>query len=132
MRSGLKPVRVNLFASFLCLNIKIKLHLAGSFAIIQYDMVCILQVSLSESEDSQDSSDSIGSSQKARGILARRPSYRSVLYTKVIFRYELQHRLYGKFEFGFQANNRAVKKISLSKNESLKYRYLGYILRRHK
>ncbi|XP_009992372.1 PREDICTED: cyclic AMP-dependent transcription factor ATF-1 isoform X2 [Chaetura pelagica] len=37
------------------------------------------QVSLSESEDSQDSSDSIGSSQKARGILARRPSYRKIL-----------------------------------------------------
>ncbi|XP_029450837.1 cyclic AMP-dependent transcription factor ATF-1 isoform X2 [Rhinatrema bivittatum] len=35
--------------------------------------------SLSESEDSQDSSDSIGSSQKARGILARRPSYRKIL-----------------------------------------------------
>ncbi|KFO99678.1 Cyclic AMP-dependent transcription factor ATF-1 [Calypte anna] len=39
----------------------------------------VLQVSLSESEDSQDSSDSIGSSQKARGILARRPSYRKIL-----------------------------------------------------
>ncbi|XP_042307139.1 cyclic AMP-dependent transcription factor ATF-1 isoform X3 [Sceloporus undulatus] len=37
------------------------------------------QVSLSESEDSQDSSDSIDSSQKARGILARRPSYRKIL-----------------------------------------------------
>ncbi|XP_054253135.1 cyclic AMP-dependent transcription factor ATF-1 isoform X2 [Indicator indicator] len=37
------------------------------------------QVSLSESEDSQDSSDSIGSLQKARGILARRPSYRKIL-----------------------------------------------------
>ncbi|XP_053231088.1 cyclic AMP-dependent transcription factor ATF-1 isoform X3 [Podarcis raffonei] len=35
-------------------------------------------VSLSESDDSQDSSDSIGSSQKARGILARRPSYRKI------------------------------------------------------
>uniref|UniRef100_G1Q2W1 Activating transcription factor 1 n=1 Tax=Myotis lucifugus TaxID=59463 RepID=G1Q2W1_MYOLU len=35
--------------------------------------------SLSESEESQDSSDSIGSSQKAHGILARRPSYRKIL-----------------------------------------------------
>ncbi|XP_042524720.1 cyclic AMP-dependent transcription factor ATF-1 isoform X2 [Dipodomys spectabilis] len=37
------------------------------------------QVCLSESEESQDSSDSIGSSQKAHGILARRPSYRKIL-----------------------------------------------------
>ncbi|KAM4882352.1 cyclic AMP-dependent transcription factor ATF-1 isoform 2-T2 [Thomomys bottae] len=36
-------------------------------------------VCLSESEESQDSSDSIGSSQKAHGILARRPSYRKIL-----------------------------------------------------
>ncbi|XP_040281837.1 cyclic AMP-dependent transcription factor ATF-1 [Bufo bufo] len=35
--------------------------------------------SLSDSEDSQDSSDSIDSSKKARGILARRPSYRQIL-----------------------------------------------------
>lgn len=35
--------------------------------------------SLSDSEDSQDSSDSIDSSRKARGILARRPSYRQIL-----------------------------------------------------
>lgn len=35
--------------------------------------------SFSESEESQDSSDSIGSSQKAHGILARRPSYRKIL-----------------------------------------------------
>ncbi|TEA35785.1 hypothetical protein DBR06_SOUSAS1110148 [Sousa chinensis] len=35
--------------------------------------------SLSESEESQDSSDSIGSSQKTHGILARRPSYRKIL-----------------------------------------------------
>ncbi|XP_051819657.1 cyclic AMP-dependent transcription factor ATF-1 isoform X2 [Antechinus flavipes] len=35
--------------------------------------------SWSDSEDSQDSSDSIGSSQKARGILARRPSYKKIL-----------------------------------------------------
>lgn len=41
--------------------------------------------SLSESEDSQDSSDSIGSSQKARGILARRPSYRYGCATLGVF-----------------------------------------------
>ncbi|MEE6471868.1 hypothetical protein FKM82_009402 [Ascaphus truei] len=35
--------------------------------------------SLSESDDSQDSSDSIDSSRNARGILARRPSYRKIL-----------------------------------------------------
>ncbi|KAM9071280.1 cyclic AMP-dependent transcription factor ATF-1 isoform 6-T8 [Megaptera novaeangliae] len=35
--------------------------------------------SLSESEASQDSSDSIGPSQKAHGTLARRPSYRKIL-----------------------------------------------------
>uniref|UniRef100_F7BRQ2 Activating transcription factor 1 n=1 Tax=Monodelphis domestica TaxID=13616 RepID=F7BRQ2_MONDO len=35
--------------------------------------------SWSDSEESQDSSDSNGSSQKARGILARRPSYRKIL-----------------------------------------------------
>ncbi|CAD7681545.1 unnamed protein product [Nyctereutes procyonoides] len=39
----------------------------------------LLVSSLSESEESQDSSDSIGSSQKAHGILARRPSYRKIL-----------------------------------------------------
>ncbi|XP_007441106.2 cyclic AMP-dependent transcription factor ATF-1 [Python bivittatus] len=41
--------------------------------------VYLFQVSLSENEDSQDSSDSIDSSQKARGLLARRPSYRKIL-----------------------------------------------------
>ncbi|XP_073432806.1 cyclic AMP-dependent transcription factor ATF-1 isoform X2 [Dendrobates tinctorius] len=35
--------------------------------------------SLSDSEDSQDTSDSIDSPRKARGILARRPSYRQIL-----------------------------------------------------
>ncbi|NXL37120.1 ATF1 factor, partial [Glaucidium brasilianum] len=52
---------------------------AQSSSVIHSPQVQTVQVSLSESEDSQDSSDSIGSSQKARGILARRPSYRKIL-----------------------------------------------------
>ncbi|KAM6294418.1 cyclic AMP-dependent transcription factor ATF-1 isoform 2-T2 [Aegotheles albertisi] len=52
---------------------------AQSSSVIHSAQVPTVQVSLSESEDSQDSSDSIGSSQKARGILARRPSYRKIL-----------------------------------------------------
>ncbi|XP_009992371.1 PREDICTED: cyclic AMP-dependent transcription factor ATF-1 isoform X1 [Chaetura pelagica] len=52
---------------------------AQSSSVIHSPQVPTVQVSLSESEDSQDSSDSIGSSQKARGILARRPSYRKIL-----------------------------------------------------
>ncbi|NXF12631.1 ATF1 factor, partial [Smithornis capensis] len=53
---------------------------AQSSSVIHSPQVHTVQVSsLSESEDSQDSSDSIGSSQKARGILARRPSYRKIL-----------------------------------------------------
>ncbi|XP_006030792.1 cyclic AMP-dependent transcription factor ATF-1 isoform X1 [Alligator sinensis] len=53
---------------------------AQSSSVIHSPQVQTMQVtSLSESEDSQDSSDSIGSSQKARGILARRPSYRKIL-----------------------------------------------------
>uniref|UniRef100_A0A8B9GDK9 KID domain-containing protein n=1 Tax=Amazona collaria TaxID=241587 RepID=A0A8B9GDK9_9PSIT len=52
---------------------------AQSSSVIHSPQVQTVQVSsLSESEDSQDSSDSIGSSQKARGILARRPSYREL------------------------------------------------------
>ncbi|XP_046760936.1 cyclic AMP-dependent transcription factor ATF-1 isoform X2 [Gallus gallus] len=53
---------------------------AQSSSVIHSPQVQTVQVSsLSESEDSQDSSDSIGSTQKARGILARRPSYRKIL-----------------------------------------------------
>ncbi|XP_029450839.1 cyclic AMP-dependent transcription factor ATF-1 isoform X3 [Rhinatrema bivittatum] len=53
---------------------------AQSSSVIHSPQGHAVQVSsLSESEDSQDSSDSIGSSQKARGILARRPSYRKIL-----------------------------------------------------
>ncbi|NXD30843.1 ATF1 factor, partial [Spelaeornis formosus] len=53
---------------------------AQSSSVIHSPQGQTVQVSsLSESEDSQDSSDSIGSSQKARGILARRPSYRKIL-----------------------------------------------------
>ncbi|NWS76349.1 ATF1 factor, partial [Crotophaga sulcirostris] len=52
---------------------------AQSSSVIHSPQVQTVQVSLSESEDSQDSLDSIGSSQKARGILARRPSYRKIL-----------------------------------------------------
>ncbi|NXX87286.1 ATF1 factor, partial [Urocolius indicus] len=52
---------------------------AQSSSVIHSPQVQTVQVSLSESEDSQDSSDSIGSSQKARGILVRRPSYRKIL-----------------------------------------------------
>ncbi|XP_044533297.1 cyclic AMP-dependent transcription factor ATF-1 isoform X1 [Gracilinanus agilis] len=53
---------------------------AQSSSVIHPPQVQTVQVSSwSDSEESQDSSDSIGSSQKARGILARRPSYRKIL-----------------------------------------------------
>ncbi|XP_051819656.1 cyclic AMP-dependent transcription factor ATF-1 isoform X1 [Antechinus flavipes] len=53
---------------------------AHSSSVIHPPQVQTVQVSSwSDSEDSQDSSDSIGSSQKARGILARRPSYKKIL-----------------------------------------------------
>ncbi|XP_069086964.1 cyclic AMP-dependent transcription factor ATF-1 isoform X1 [Pleurodeles waltl] len=49
-------------------------------SVIHSPQVQTLQVaSLSETEDSQDSSDSLDSSKKARGILARRPSYKKIL-----------------------------------------------------
>ncbi|XP_014353996.1 cyclic AMP-dependent transcription factor ATF-1 isoform X2 [Latimeria chalumnae] len=48
-------------------------------SVIQSPQIQTVQVSsLSESDDSQESSDSMGSSQKAREILARRPSYRKI------------------------------------------------------
>lgn len=53
--------------------------------------------SLSESEDSQDSSDSIGSSQKARGILARRPSYRYGCDTLGVFIWNHNNSLFPWF-----------------------------------
>ncbi|XP_042307138.1 cyclic AMP-dependent transcription factor ATF-1 isoform X2 [Sceloporus undulatus] len=55
------------------------IHAAQTSSVIHSPQGQSVQVSLSESEDSQDSSDSIDSSQKARGILARRPSYRKIL-----------------------------------------------------
>ncbi|XP_054831859.1 cyclic AMP-dependent transcription factor ATF-1 isoform X2 [Eublepharis macularius] len=55
------------------------IHTVQASSVIHSPQAQSAQVSLSESEDSQDSSDSIGSSQKARGILARRPSYRKIL-----------------------------------------------------
>ncbi|XP_048344320.1 cyclic AMP-dependent transcription factor ATF-1 isoform X1 [Sphaerodactylus townsendi] len=55
------------------------IHTVQTSSVIHSPQAHSAQVSLSESEDSQDSSDSIGSSQKARGILARRPSYRKIL-----------------------------------------------------
>ncbi|XP_077184770.1 cyclic AMP-dependent transcription factor ATF-1 isoform X1 [Paroedura picta] len=55
------------------------IHTVQSSSVIHSPQAQSTQVSLSESDDSQDSSDSIGSSQKARGILARRPSYRKIL-----------------------------------------------------
>ncbi|XP_062975945.1 cyclic AMP-dependent transcription factor ATF-1 isoform X2 [Elgaria multicarinata webbii] len=54
------------------------IHTAQTSSVIHSPQGQSVQVSLSESEDSQDSSDSIDSSQKARGILARRPSYRKI------------------------------------------------------
>uniref|UniRef100_A0A672V9D9 KID domain-containing protein n=1 Tax=Strigops habroptila TaxID=2489341 RepID=A0A672V9D9_STRHB len=51
---------------------------AQSSSVIHSPQVQTVQVNY-RIEDSQDSSDSIGSSQKARGILARRPSYRKIL-----------------------------------------------------
>ncbi|XP_077780063.1 cyclic AMP-dependent transcription factor ATF-1 isoform X3 [Podarcis muralis] len=54
------------------------IHTAQTSSVIHSPQGQSVQVSLSESDDSQDSSDSIGSSQKARGILARRPSYRKI------------------------------------------------------
>ncbi|XP_020639856.2 cyclic AMP-dependent transcription factor ATF-1 isoform X1 [Pogona vitticeps] len=55
------------------------IHTAQTSSVIHSPQGQSVQASLSESEDSQDSSDSIDSSQKARGILARRPSYRKIL-----------------------------------------------------
>lgn len=49
-------------------------------SVIQAPQIQTVQVSaLSESEDSQESSDSVSSSQKSREILSRRPSYRKIL-----------------------------------------------------
>ncbi|XP_007907804.1 cyclic AMP-dependent transcription factor ATF-1 isoform X1 [Callorhinchus milii] len=49
-------------------------------SVIQAPQIQSVQVSaLSESEDSQESSDSVSSSQKSREILSRRPSYRKIL-----------------------------------------------------
>ncbi|KAF7246940.1 Cyclic AMP-dependent transcription factor ATF-1 [Varanus komodoensis] len=55
------------------------IHTAQTSSVIHSPQGQSVQVSLSESEESQDSSDSLDSSQKARGILARRPSYRKIL-----------------------------------------------------
>nr|XP_056709485.1 cyclic AMP-dependent transcription factor ATF-1 isoform X2 [Euleptes europaea] len=54
------------------------IHTVQTSSVIHSPQGHSAQVSLSESEDSQDSSDSISSSQNARGILARRPSYRKI------------------------------------------------------
>ncbi|XP_075708038.1 cyclic AMP-dependent transcription factor ATF-1 [Rhinoderma darwinii] len=62
-----------------------QVHVQGVIQTAQSSVIHSPQVaasqasSLSDSEDSQDSSDSIDSSRKARGILARRPSYRQIL-----------------------------------------------------
>ncbi|XP_041038411.1 cyclic AMP-responsive element-binding protein 1-like isoform X4 [Carcharodon carcharias] len=49
-------------------------------SVIQAPQIQSVQVSaLSESDDSQESSDSVSSSQKSREILSRRPSYRKIL-----------------------------------------------------
>uniref|UniRef100_UPI00398F26C4 cyclic AMP-responsive element-binding protein 1-like isoform X2 n=1 Tax=Pristiophorus japonicus TaxID=55135 RepID=UPI00398F26C4 len=49
-------------------------------SVIQSPQMQTVQVSaLSESDDSQESSDSVSSSQKSREILSRRPSYRKIL-----------------------------------------------------
>ncbi|KAL7989679.1 hypothetical protein Chor_012345 [Crotalus horridus] len=55
------------------------IHTAQTSTVIHSPQGQSIQVSLSENEDSQDSSDSMDSSQKARGLLARRPSYRKIL-----------------------------------------------------
>ncbi|XP_026573167.1 cyclic AMP-dependent transcription factor ATF-1 isoform X1 [Pseudonaja textilis] len=55
------------------------IHTAQTSSVIHSPQGQSIQVSLSENEDSQDSSDSMDSSQKARGLLARRPSYRKIL-----------------------------------------------------
>ncbi|XP_070596606.1 cyclic AMP-dependent transcription factor ATF-1 isoform X2 [Erythrolamprus reginae] len=54
------------------------IHTAQTSSVIHSPQGQSVQVSLSENEDSQDSSDSMDSSQKARGLLARRPSYRKI------------------------------------------------------
>ncbi|XP_063149682.1 cyclic AMP-dependent transcription factor ATF-1 isoform X2 [Candoia aspera] len=55
------------------------IHTAQTSSVIHSPQGQSIEVSLSENEDSQDSSDSMDSSQKARGLLARRPSYRKIL-----------------------------------------------------
>ncbi|XP_013910477.1 PREDICTED: cyclic AMP-dependent transcription factor ATF-1-like isoform X3 [Thamnophis sirtalis] len=54
------------------------IHTAQTSSVIHSPQGQSVQVSLSENDDSQDSSDSMDSSQKARGLLARRPSYRKI------------------------------------------------------